>query len=291
MRWLLILIPLFAFAVPQPAGRPSKAPFVSGDAFRAFSDYCYDEVDKSMDPKTVQKGSTIFVKADFLDDFFGSIHPLIAQPYILITHNSDAAAPGAFSSMLEDDKLLAWFGQNYDGFPHVKMHPIPIGIANYCWEHGNADILQEIRSRNGARVHLAHMGINVKTYMAERWDVMRRFSTESYCYRTENKRFRLYVMDVASSKFEISPRGNGVDTHRLWESLYLGTIPIVRNSSLNGLYEGLPVLVIDDWKQVNRQFLNNKYEEFSKADFCLDKLSMDYWIGLINSKRFSLVLN
>ncbi len=286
MRYvLLLLLPLVAFAVLQPAGRPSKTPFVSGDAFRAYSDHCYDEVDRSLDPKAVQKGDTVFVKPDFFEDFFKEVHPQIEHPYILITHNSDYAVPGLFAAMLDDPKIIAWFGQNYDGTPHPKMHPIPIGIANFCWPHGNADVLLEIRSKAFAKAHLAHMNIQIKTYPQERLGVHTQFSRETFCYRTGNKPFRLFLSDIASSRFEISPRGNGLDTHRLWESLYLGTIPIVKSSTLDSLYEGLPVLIIDDWKQVNRQFLTDKQEEFSHRQFSLEKTSMGHWIRLIDSYK------
>ena len=45
----------------------------------------------------------------------------------------------------------------------------------------------------------------------------------------------------------MSPQGNGLDCHRTWEALILKTIPIVRTSSLDPLYEGLPVVVVHEW--------------------------------------------
>jgi hypothetical protein len=53
-----------------------------------------------------------------------------------------------------------------------------------------------------------------------------------------------------SYKFVGAVRGNGVDTHRLWEALYRGNIPIVQRdawaSSLSSL--DLPILMVDEWK-------------------------------------------
>jgi hypothetical protein len=49
--------------------------------------------------------------------------------------------------------------------------------------------------------------------------------------------------------FVAAVRGNGVDTHRLWESLYRGVTPILKvdswSSSL-GAYN-LPFAYVDDW--------------------------------------------
>ena len=38
------------------------------------------------------------------------------------------------------------------------------------------------------------------------------------------------------------PSGQGVDSHRVWEALYLGVTPIVIASSLAPLYDQLPVI-------------------------------------------------
>ena len=46
--------------------------------------------------------------------------------------------------------------------------------------------------------------------------------------------------------FDISPRGRGLDCYRTWESLALGMIVIVERSPLDSLYDGLPVVVVDD---------------------------------------------
>ena len=45
-----------------------------------------------------------------------------------------------------------------------------------------------------------------------------------------------YYKKVAAHKFVVAPRGNGIDTHRLWEALYLGCVPVVGKSALDGLY-------------------------------------------------------
>jgi hypothetical protein len=49
----------------------------------------------------------------------------------------------------------------------------------------------------------------------------------------------------------LCPRGNGRDTLRVWESLYLGRLVVaLRGSTLDSLYEGLPVLLLDEWAQL-----------------------------------------
>jgi hypothetical protein len=42
-----------------------------------------------------------------------------------------------------------------------------------------------------------------------------------------NKPYEEYLRELAQHKFCLCIRGNGVDTHRFWESLYLGVIPVI----------------------------------------------------------------
>ena len=55
--------------------------------------------------------------------------------------------------------------------------------------------------------------------------------------------------------FDISPRGRGLDCYRTWESLALGMIVIVERSPLDSLYDGLPVVVVDDLAAITDQKL------------------------------------
>ena len=59
------------------------------------------------------------------------------------------------------------------------------------------------------------------------------------------------------------PRGNGLDTHRIWEALYLGAIPVVLNSDRFAALEGWPILFIEEWKEIiekSREELEAAYD-------------------------------
>ena len=91
--------------------------------------------------------------------------------------------------------------------------------------------------------------------------------------------------DLASSKFVISPRGNGLDTHRIWEALYVGSFPVVKTSSLDPLYADLPIVIVQDWTDVTEEFLNQKYLEFTSKTYLYDKLYTDFWFNWINTYK------
>ena len=66
-------------------------------------------------------------------------------------------------------------------------------------------------------------------------------------------------MDIASTdrryRWTLCPRGAGEDTHRLWEALYLGSIPVVVRSALSPLYDDLPVIQLDAWSELTIETL------------------------------------
>jgi hypothetical protein len=84
----------------------------------------------------------------------------------------------------------------------------------------------------------------------------------------------------------VCPRGNGLDTHRMWETLLLGRIAIVERSSLDPLWDGLPVVVLDSWSELETTAearVAAAIKTFSNPDTHLSaqKLFLPYWMCLI----------
>ena len=55
------------------------------------------------------------------------------------------------------------------------------------------------------------------------------------------------------SKYVVCPEGEGHDTHRLYESIYFGAVPILlRGNPLTHMYErlGLPIKWVDSWETI-----------------------------------------
>lgn len=266
--------------------RESSVPFISGDSFRAIAQHIYDETKQKFDPQKVKYKDTVFVKTDYLETFFNNMYPSIVYPFILITHNSDYSAPGKFKKYLNETKILYWLGQNPDISFHPKFIPIPIGIANRCWGHGNVNNFKkysEAFAKNQEKKYL--LGINFRTGTAPgaRNQVYALFSSKLFCANIFNKDHAKYLELMAQTKFIISPPGNGLDCHRTWEALLVGTIPIVKSSTLDPLFADLPVVIITDWNQVTEEFLHRKYDEIQACldTFDLEKIYFAYWKDLI----------
>jgi hypothetical protein len=87
--------------------------------------------------------------------------------------------------------------------------------------------------------------------------------------------------------YVVCPFGNGLDTHRTWEVLVLGRIPIIKVSPLNVIFEKLPVLEVQDWKYITTEFLVSQFQlilqRMERGEYDLRRLHLDYWNEHIRS--------
>jgi hypothetical protein len=82
-----------------------------------------------------------------------------------------------------------------------------------------------------------------------------------------------YFVSLPSYKFVVSPEGNGIDTHRTYESLMAGCIPIVEhNPYIEKLYEGCPILYTYDYSEITPEYLDQKYSEMFDKLYDFSKL-------------------
>ena len=232
-----------------------------------------------------------YIKTDFFYfgpiNWRGSAHPSKIEDICVIGH-SDYPVTDAITRNFKKSFCINKQGTNPNSFG------IPLGITNDCDDspihriYGNKEIMVEVMEMQIFKENLAYMNFNISNYPIERQLVHDLFSNEKW---TKNgiidntiegrKRF---LMDIKSSKFVFCPRGNGVETTRMWEALYMGSIPIVKIDRAHELFTDLPILFIDDWRKVNERFLIDKYEEMKNREYNMEKLNLSYWTGFIEKK-------
>lgn len=274
----------------------SSYPYLAGDTWRAFADWRLSK-DEAFDPKDVCLGDTIFVEYDLLKKFGRKYLPKIRHRFILITPNcesgTDNPQPGRFAHLLESKKLAAWFVQNIDQKPSERVIPIPIGLANQVWPHGQVSVLEPIASlappRGGKeRDYFVYVNFSVHTNESARKPCLDYFLSLPTSVMRQPSSFGAYLRDLSRAVFVVSPPGNGLDCHRTWEALLMGCYPIVLSSTLNPLYENLPVVIVSDWSEVTDEFLQKKKEEFSKRAWNYEQLYAPHWFKKVFAIQQSL---
>ena len=86
--------------------------------------------------------------------------------------------------------------------------------------------------------------------------------------------------------FVVCPEGNGIDTHRMWEALYLRTIPIIKRNKISIFIKKakLPVLILNKWSDLSK-YDEEKLKKFyvsNKKYFKNNYLFQTYWKKELN---------
>lgn len=242
--------------------------FITGNNFKKLANYILDENGFNINNKYYKNTIKYFVKTDYINIFFNS-NLIQNNKFILITHNSDYGINYDFHKYLQCSNLEAWYAQNVN-YKHEKLIPIPIGIANEQWPHGNTKILQSVIDQNYNKNQLVYANFNIKTNISQRTHCLNNIDKSYYEY---NISFDLYLKKLAKSYFSICPMGNGIDSHRIWESLYLNTVPIVEKTIhieyLKNNFN-LPIIMINDWiefqnLELNKNLYNNLIQSFDRS--------------------------
>jgi len=260
--------------------RNCSYPYISGDTFRAFSNYVFDETRQDK-LDSIKYGDTIFVKADRLSQFFTYKFDNIQQPFVLITHNSDASAPNEYAIHLSNPKILQWYTSNPSQNNHSKLSPIPIGLANIRWEHGNLDkvkyAFKNHRKPWSQRTTLLYVNFDIETNKIERnKSMLQALKIKNAQIIKKRISFETYLEHIGNAKFVLSPPGGGIDCHRTWEALLMGSVPIILTSTLDSLFTKTKTIIIDDWSKLTEQFLLS-FDFSSNNQRLPDVLYARYW--------------
>ena len=92
----------------------------------------------------------------------------------------------------------------------------------------------------------------------------------------------VYENLLEEHSFVFCPEGNGPDTHRLWETLYLGKVPIVKTSSWNRNFRDLPIMFVNSLLDAKKEIRNSFISRELTYEFNTQKLNTSYWETIIN---------
>jgi hypothetical protein len=260
--------------------------FIQGDKFKWMATYVYAPHEKSKDDydhlentfhvKDLKDGDIIYTHTMYVKNLFRLLNPLSGSVTV-ITHNSD----NAVEYIHIPSCVKKWYSTNVhmiDG----KLKSIPIGLENDRWfkgEHKKEIMLRKIKEERKIR-NLVYMNHNVATNPAKRLKPYQIFKDKDWVTIENGKNgvdYNNYLDNLYNHRFMICPEGNGIDTVRKWECLYMGTIPIELRNINNRHQRSFPVCYVNDWEEVTEWFLLKEVQRIKKLNFDYNKLTFNYW--------------
>lgn len=256
----------------------------------------------------VADGEVIWLRLAWMKAFVRQVLPLIRARFVLVTADSDAPVPGSVRRharvLTNDGRLVHWYAQNYDGSDRSgRISPLPIGIDFHTlaerpyWGEPVAPPGAQQRALLSIRDALPPLAQRIpavyvdfgwqRTRLGGRRGLIRQLSGHPSVVvqpaplsRSEMWRQR------GEYAFVLSPPGNGLDTHRMWEALALGHIVLTPESALDPLCRGLRVMRFRHPSEIRQESLERAMEEYGPAEAGgAEKLSSAHWMAIIRSGR------
>lgn len=267
-------------------------------------------IDMITNPSVLKPNMTIYVCGDLIPFFITKILPKIRTPFILVSGDSDVSIPYEyiskeyFNQLINSPYLIKWAIQN-NVISHHKIITIPIGLdyhtilnnPTHPWKLPNEhrlpksqeQVLQTMANSSAPfweRIPKIYVNFTVQN---DRYhDRKESLNTIPKQLLIMNQTFTPRTINwkhILKYTFVLSPFGNGLDCHRTWEILCLGSIPVVKAPMFKELFKDLPVLNVDHWNQVTPNLLDQTIHEFNHKhkhnQFNYNKLTLQYWINQI----------
>ena len=260
-------------------------PYLTGDAFSKLADYRLSPVhwrlaDRNW--KSISEAQIIFCRGEELAPLFQSGVPI--SPKVIICGNSDFEFHEIPRGIPQS--VRAMFLQNSFISDNHRIFTLPIGLENLRWGvNGHPNLLR----RTSAHIERNEIlfGPFGKTHPT-RSQVFSTFSKVNGPWKVlppSRISAQNYSRIAQNFQFIASVRGNGIDTHRLWETLYRGSYPVVQEDSWSSSLEvlSLPILRVPDWslESILELLERHTYKGFNSRN--IPSLWMPYWEDKIRS--------
>jgi hypothetical protein len=252
----------------------------------------FEEAIGELDDATVarlREAPSLFLYTHDVEAFMRDLWPrLDTTGQILITHNSDVEVAEPHAAWLDGDGrgVARWFAQNATT-RHPRIEPLPIGISNAMWPHGRLGPLARAMRRQSRRPRTQPIFVQfVAANHPSRGPALEALTAnfpQAISDGAPLLPWRDYLDLLGTHRFAACPRGNGLDTHRFWESLYLGVVPVVERTGLaeHWAAQGLPVVIVDAWSEVTPERLQAEEARLSVGERDDRSMRLSHYESLI----------
>jgi hypothetical protein len=231
----------------------------------------------------LSENDVIFCNTNYVTLLFNSLKKCDLKNLKLITHQTDIPINEKLFTR-KPDCISEWYSINVD-YLHDNLIPIPLGLGNY---YSPKNLFYEKFAKKdldqSTKVEKVYVNFKVNTNTKLRQKILNSLKMKEFCYIDNHSDDLNYYLDqISKFKFVACPQGNGIDTHRLWETIYAGSIPIATKHISLETTNFLPIIFVENFDKVNLDQLIKDSQILSTFNF--EKLKINYWIDQINLKK------
>jgi hypothetical protein len=267
--------------------------WIQGDKFKGLANWLYSPIVRSNEDydglpntfriKEIHDGDIIYTHTAYARQLF-SLLDLTIRKVVVITHNSDVNIDATYEC---PSNVIRWYSQNVN-VVDPDICSLPIGLENNRWfpELQKKEKMKALMTSWKIQKNLLYVNHNITTNPKERIKPYMLFKGKSWITLekgTNGKGFDSYLQEIYSHAFVLCPQGNGIDTHRFWECLYMGSIPVVKKCINNTFYSDLPICEVHDWEEIDETFLSHELHRIQNTEYDLSKLTFSYWANKIRN--------
>tara|TARA_Y100000591_G_scaffold326435_1_gene349103 strand:+ start:8010 stop:9047 length:1038 start_codon:yes stop_codon:yes gene_type:complete len=241
----------------------------------------------------LKENQIIFCKTEYIKELFKILDKQCKFKNIkLITHQSDLKITKKIY-LSKPNCISKWYSINVD-YDAKDLIPIPIGIANFHSKNLNEKIFTNGNQKNNyysEKNELLYVNFNPNTNFGHRKALYPYFHQMNWVNTDlASLKHEQYKSKMSNHSFTLAPWGNGIDTHRFWETLYSGSIPITKKHLIYTSFTTLPKILVEDYEVINHKFLIDKLQDLikNKENYNLEELDFKYWKNIIQNKTSDL---
>lgn len=178
-----------------------------------------------------------------------------------------------------------------------RIETLPLGILDkQSRPFSMFDFIKKVREESAAPSMLAYANFGMKP---------ERVDAQSYLQsKTADSKFKVklkqpgiqlvsesqsehlnYLRSTSDALFSFCPIGNGLDTYRFWETLYLGRIPVVKQNILTAVFKNhVPILELKQYSDFDLE-AEKLISTFDVSRYNFEYLTAGYWIQKIRNRK------
>mmetsp|Transcript_8247 Transcript_8247/g.15559 ORF Transcript_8247/g.15559 Transcript_8247/m.15559 type:complete len:417 (+) Transcript_8247:137-1387(+) len=298
--------------------------------------------------KAVPDGACVYIASACFNKVVQFHISLIPKSFSLVVHDGDQSIPDGqtdyqsgwlqqfetlpqLTRLHAQGKLIALHAQNlwwkkwWAANRPTWLHCLPIGLPMRKYLIGsNLTVYLEVireslatgvpllgtHSQQLTKRPLLLVAFTPKSYAPDRGKALLSFFGKKKSFYTKNSfTHEGWLRAIVAHRFTLCPFGHGLDTHRLWEVLLLGGIPVVRRSSITSCIDdsdnvilfprrgrrdsdaanstdvvkvergSIPIVVVNSWSEVTEVFLERKWRQLRHrvGGWDYSRILMEHW--------------